>query len=192
VAQYQRFINATGYRKPENWDEQLQNPNHPVVFVSWDDANAYAQWTDKRLPTEAEWEYAARGGNTGVGGKPKYKYPWGNTASHEQANYSGTGGKDQWNKLSPIGSFPQNGYGLCDMAGNVWEWCADSYGEDYYKNSSSRNPKGPTVIVIPTSRVLRGGSWNTDSGNVRCANRARRDPRDRVGYLGFRCVQNVR
>ena len=189
MAQYQRFVNATKYRKPESWDEQLQSPNHPVVNVSWKDASACARWAVNRLPTEAEWEYAARGGNTGVEGKPNFKYPWGNQASHDQANYSGTGGNDQWKVTSPVASFPQNGYGLYDMVGNVWEWCADFYNDDYYKGSPSRNPEGP---ILFTSRVLRGGSWNTDSYNIRCANRARRDRTERVGYLGFRCARDVR
>lgn len=157
VAQYQQFLNANPQRtSPENWGEQLRNPNHPVVYVSWEDANAYARWAGKRLPTEAEWEYAARGGNTGLGGKPIHKYPWGNDPSQDQANYTGTAGRDQWSGTSPVGSFPPNGYGLYDMAGNVWEWCADWYDENYYKGSPERNPKGPSQGNL---RVLRGGSW---------------------------------
>ncbi|NIR48003.1 SUMF1/EgtB/PvdO family nonheme iron enzyme, partial [candidate division KSB1 bacterium] len=176
VEQYAEFLNATNHRKPANWTEQLQNPKRPVVYVSWNDAVAYTEWLSQktgqtyRLPTEAEWEYAARGGNTGYGGKPKYRYPWGDDASPDKANYRGTGGKDRWQGTSPRGSFDPNGYGLYDMAGNVWEWCSDWYASDYYENSPEKNPKGPATGDY---RVLRGGSWNYGPLGMRCAFRFR-------------------
>lgn len=189
VAQYQSYLRATGRPNPGNWDEQLQNLNHPVVYVSWEDATNYAKWVGKRLPTEAEWEYAARGGNTGLAGNPKYQYPWGNVASQDHANYSGVAGKDKWQRTSPVGSFPPNGFGLYDMAGNVWEWCSDRYAEDYYSKSPKQNPKGP---VTGDYRVLRGGSWYVYPQYVRCADRVWDYPSDRDDLVGFRCAQDAR
>ncbi len=183
VAQYQRFLNAnTQQRQPENWQEQLQNPNRPVVNVTWENAKAFADWLDKKLPTEAQWEYAARGGFTGVDGKPHYRYPWGDEASASKANFRFLG-------LKEVGSHAANGYGLFDMAGNVWEWCFDWYNENYYANSPSQNPKGPSS---GEQRVLRGGSWYLVAGSIRCANRFRNGPADTNSYVGFRCVQDVR
>jgi len=198
VAQYKRFIEATGHRQPENWNEQLQNPNRPAVNVDWEDANAYANWVGKRLPTEAEWEYAARGGNTGVAGKPSYKYPWGNEASATKANFdadSSRGRQREWwgiakLYLKGVGSYSPNGYGLYDMAGNVWEWCADWSDPNYYKTSPERNPQGPKNARY---RVLRGGSWYHDANSMRCAKRRGRGPTIRGGYfIGIRCVQDAR
>ena len=135
-----------------------------MVQVNWDDATAYAKWAGKRLPTEAEWEYAVRGGLVGK------RYPWGNELTHDDANYTGTGGKDKWDKCAPVGSFAANGYGLYDMAGNVTEWCADWHNSTYYSNSPLRNPTGahssdpgsPRYGARDT-RVIRGGSFGSDA-----------------------------
>ena len=120
-----------------------------MVLVTWDDATAYAKWAVKRLPTETEWEYAARGGLAGK------RYPWGDEITHDDANYSGAGGRDKWDKsTAPVGSFDANSYGLYDMAGNLWEWCADWYGENCYTDSPLKNPAGQDT---GTYRVVRGG-----------------------------------
>jgi formylglycine-generating enzyme required for sulfatase activity len=119
-AMYRKFLDATGYRAPLFWDDaDFNQPSQPVVGVSWSVAMDYAQWAGKRLPTEAEWEKAARGGLVGK------RYPWGDTLTDDDANYFGTAGRDRWARSSPVGSFPPNGYGLHDMAGNIWEWCLD-------------------------------------------------------------------
>ncbi|MGH7599019.1 MAG: SUMF1/EgtB/PvdO family nonheme iron enzyme [bacterium] len=162
VAQYAQFLQANpSQTKPDNWNEQLQHSNRPVVYVSWEEATAFCEWLSKqrgkrvRLPTEAEWEYAARGGLQGK------KYLWGDEISAAKANYDVDGSRQAgWGNakryLKDVDSFSPNGFGLYNMAGNVWEWCADRYGSDYYKASPSRNPKGPDSGTV---RVLRGGSW---------------------------------
>ncbi|MFH1006688.1 MAG: SUMF1/EgtB/PvdO family nonheme iron enzyme [Candidatus Latescibacterota bacterium] len=159
--------------------------DHPVSEVTWYGARAYAEWTGGRLPTEAEWEYAARGGLEGK------RYPWGDTMGHDDANYYGTGGRDQWNRTSPTGSFSPNGYGLYDMAGNVWEWCNDWYDGGYYSNSPGSNPTGANT---GTYRVLRGGSWFVNALHLRCAYRSSfyySDPLFSVLSIGFRCVRSL-
>jgi len=180
-AQYKKFMDATGHRTPYYWDDTNYNaPNHPVVGVDWNDASAYCSWAGKRLPTEAEWEKSARGGLVGK------KYPWGDTLTHDDANYYGTGGKDKWDGTSPVGSFAPNGYGLYDMAGNVWEWCADWFDSNYYASSPKSNPTGPSS---GSSRVLRGGSWHYYYVfHLRVAARSYFAPSSYYFFVGFRCV----
>ena len=148
VAEFQSFCNSTGRAMPRQpaWNYE----DHPVVSVSWHDANAYCKWIGAKLPTEAEWEYAARNGGE------KVKYPNGNKLTNNDANFIGVSGIDQWTKTSPVASFAPNKLGIYDMAGNVSEWCADWYDEDYYRRSPKNDPTGPSV---GRERVLRGGSW---------------------------------
>ena len=185
-AQYQKFMDAVGYAGPAYWNNSSYNaPEQPVVGVSWHDAVAYAEWAGKRLPTEAEWEKAARGGLIGK------RYPWGDEAHDAggvyRANYyaGDNSAADGYEYAAPVGSFPSNGYGLYDMAGNVWEWCADGYDSSYYANSPRNNPLGPGS---GSSRVLRGGSWFDITYHLRVSYRSYDDPTRTYYYVGFRCV----
>ena len=171
--------------------------NHPVTFVNWYAAMAYAEWAVKRLPTEAEWEYAARGGLVGK------KYPHGDTITTRDANYNAPASwEDKY--TTEVGSYPANAYGLYDMAGNVWEWCLDEYDSDFYAtfppNGVARNPvAGPNIVVrlmrklinIKGYRVLRGGSWESALQNIRVAKRIYNPPFSLAGVAGFRCVKDV-
>jgi formylglycine-generating enzyme required for sulfatase activity len=147
VAQYRRFCEATSRKMPDNPDWVLED-DHPIVSVSWDDAKAYCDWADVSLPTEAQWEKAARGTDGRV-------YPWGNEFDPANCICEADGVR---HSTAPAGSCPSgaSSYGCLDMAGNVWEWCADWYRADYYKTASARNPDGPTS---GSRRVMRGGAW---------------------------------
>ncbi len=177
-AQYLAFCQATERRLPKFWGmEEFRSgpefPDHPVLGVSWNDAKAYAEWAGKRLPTEAEWEYAARGG---LKGQP---YPHGAEIDQEKANYRSEGSVSG-------GSFSANGFGLYDMAGNVREWVADYYGPDYYATSPRDNPTGPEKGKF---RVVRGGGWYSGPScqNVHTRNALR--PAWVDFNVGFRCAR---
>ena len=182
-AQYLQFCQATGHRLPEFWEMSGFRcgpgyPNHPVVGVSWWDAFDYAAWCGKRLPTEAEWEYAARGGLTAM------DFPNGDSLQPWEGNYnkSGNGGP------VAVGSYRANGFGLYDMQGNVVEWVADFYGAAYYASSPAANPRGPEAGRF---RVIRGGGWHSGASCNKVYYRNAL-PANWVDFnVGFRCAKDM-
>jgi serine/threonine-protein kinase len=176
-AQYRKCVEAGACEEPGCWDDEMDNaPQQPVVCVTWSDARDYAAWVGGRLPTEAEWEKAARGTDGRI-------YPWGNRPPNcSKANYSGCLGK-----ANTVGAYTSSAsiYGALDMAGNVWEWVADRYDERYYAHSPKRNPQGPDSA---DRRVVRGGAFFDDPGSIRCAYRGGGSPNYWGDDVGFRVV----
>lgn len=221
VGEFEEFVRATGYKTEAerygwsgvfdmkngewsrsdgaNWRYPEGNgvaaaPDEPVTQVSWNDASEYARWAGKRLPTEAEFEYAARGG------LERKMYAWGDElrpSGKPVANWwQGTfptndTGEDGFRSRAPVGSFPANGHGLYDMTGNVWEWCEDRFSPDYYRSSPKKDPRGPAT---GEERVIRGGSFmcaENFCSNYRVAGRSHATPDSGLTNLGFRCAKDL-
>lgn len=156
--------------------------DHPVVLISWHDATEFAKWCGKRLPTEAEWEKAARGGLN------QKLYPWGNDAPNSLLCNFGKETSDL-PKTTAVKTYPANGYGLYDMAGNVWNWCSDWFSENYYPQTMDNNSSD---IEVRNTKIRRGASFNIiQPFRLRCANRGAFDPNSFAINIGFRCVKDV-
>ena len=206
-SQWWKWTVGANWRAPEGSGSSINNiMDHPVVHIALEDAISYAKWVGKRLPTEAEWEWAA------MGGIQNAKYPWGNQTvkeSIDKANLwqgsfpSNNSILDGFYGTAPVKSFPKNGYGLYDIAGNVWEWCSDKYDERYFQNEkntgSSINPKGSNDYFDPTEpyvekHILRGGSYLCNEvycSGYRVARRMSADKTSSYNHTGFRCVKDV-
>jgi formylglycine-generating enzyme required for sulfatase activity len=177
TAEYAKFVKATRRKPPYNWgrsEPPAGNEAHPVSGVSWYDAEAYCKWAGKRLPTEAEWERAARGLAEGA------KYPWGErNPTKKDARYDTVEGP------GPVGQFPPNSFGLYDIAGNVWEWCSDWYAREYYASAPDNNPEGPAEGQY---KVIRGGSWADVAKYLTSAYRSWARPAEETPTIGVRCA----
>ena len=190
------IISGANWLRPEGGETVFESnrAEHPVVSISWYDADAYCRWVDKRLPTEAEFEYASRAGTRTI-----YWWGDGSPGSRRVANIADESSKrrfpslpimegydDGYERTAPVGSFDPNPWGLYDMIGNVWEWTADWYAEDYYRNSPERNPIGP---LSGQYKVLRGGSWHNGPLGVRAAYRRSSQPAYPYDHIGCRCAK---
>ena len=185
---YREFMKETGHTAPAYWDDpRLNGPEQPVVGVNWYDANKFCEWKGKRLPTEAEWERAAKG--------PRGShYPWGHKLTKDKANYGQNVGKTM-----PVNSYPQGAsdYGVYNMSGNVFEWVSDWYDPKYYSSSPAMNPQGPGIGINFANqgavKVLKGGSWLAPASSLHTSHRFWNQPENNsygVG-LGFRCAKSV-
>jgi formylglycine-generating enzyme required for sulfatase activity len=196
------YVPGANWQHPDGPGSDLKDKdNYPVVQVSYEDAAAYAKWAGKRLPTEAEFEYAARGG------LDQKEFAWGDemkpAGKHMANTWQGrfpnqNTADDGFAGLAPVASFSANGFGLFDMSGNVWEWCADWYRPDYYVHSPAKNPQGPETSFDPdepgaAKRVQRGGSFlcsDTYCGAYRPGVRGKGEISSAASHLGFRCVKS--
>jgi len=183
--EYAEFVRATGHRSPLSRYvkniSSFNDQNQPVVYVTWEDADAFCRWRGMRLPTEAEWEKAAKGSEAGA-------WPWGSESKPTFANFLGA--DDQTPYTAIVGSYERDKspYQIYDMAGNVREWVQDWYDEHYYRRAPNRNPKGPEQGEM---KALRGGSWNDSAVSGRTSARMKMFPDYRDTTVGFRCARSV-